>query len=213
MAKVNMPLLGVSASGTIGKAVTFGRWRGVNYARQRVIPANPRTNAQQSQRTLVRFVTNAWQRLPVLSQDAFIAAARNTHMTGYNLFSKRNLISLQGATNASGVVVSPGMGGSIPLTSINASGGTGTIDVSCEAGYVPSGYTLQRVVFVSWRDVNPQTGLIERFWVGEDTASPYSYQFSGLSAGTYHVSAFTVSLDTKSNVLYGAPLTATVTVT
>ncbi len=207
-----MPLLGVSASGTIGDSVTFGRWRGVNYARQRVVPANPRTTAQQSQRTLVKFVVGAWQRLPVISQDAFIAAARNTHMTGYNLFTKRNLISLAGATNAFAVVVSPGMGGSIPLSGISATGGAGTIDVSATVGYLPSGYTLQRVVFVAWRDVDPQAGSIDRFWSGDDTTSPYAFQFTGLASGQYHVSAFTVSLDAKGNTLYGAPLTATVTV-
>lgn len=207
-----MPLLGVSASGTIGDSVTFGRWRGVNYARQRVVPANPRTTAQQSQRALVRFVVGAWQRLPVLSQDAFIAAARNTHMTGYNLFAKRNLISLAGATNASAVVVSPGMGGSIPLANISATGGAGTINVSATVGNLPSGYTLQRVAFVAWRNVDPQAGSIDRFWSGDDTTSPYAFQFTGLASGQYHVSAFTVSLDAKGNTLYGAPLTATVTV-
>ena len=212
MAKVTMPLLGISASGTIGDAVTFGRWRGVNYARQRVVPANPRTTAQQSQRMLVRFVVSAWQRLPVVSQDAFIAAARNTHMTGYNLFAKRNLISLAGATNASAVVVSPGMGGSIPLSGISATGGSGTINVSATVGYLPAGYALQRVVFVAWRNVNPQSDSLDRFWSGDDTTSPYSFQFTGLSPGQYHVSAFTVSIDTKGNTLYGAPFTATVTV-
>jgi len=41
MAKATGPLFSLEASGTIGKTVTYSRWKGRPYVRARVIPLNP----------------------------------------------------------------------------------------------------------------------------------------------------------------------------
>lgn len=51
MARVTAPVLSLGARKTIGKTVTFFRSRGMDVARQRVIPANPQTPDQTTQRT------------------------------------------------------------------------------------------------------------------------------------------------------------------
>lgn len=50
MAKLKAPLLSFGASGAIAKAVVYFPWKGLNCAREYVIPANPKTTAQNTQR-------------------------------------------------------------------------------------------------------------------------------------------------------------------
>lgn len=53
MAKVTGPLMSMSASGQIGKAIVFAGWKGVNYVRQYVIPSNPQSEGQGDQRIIL----------------------------------------------------------------------------------------------------------------------------------------------------------------
>ncbi|MBA7587696.1 hypothetical protein ES708_29729 [subsurface metagenome] len=50
MAKLKAPLLSLGASGAIGKALVFFGWKGLNVVREYVIPANPKTKPQTTQR-------------------------------------------------------------------------------------------------------------------------------------------------------------------
>jgi len=54
MAKATGPLFSLEASGTIGKTVTYSRWKGRPYVRVRVIPLNPYIAAQVRARNLIR---------------------------------------------------------------------------------------------------------------------------------------------------------------
>jgi hypothetical protein len=53
MAKVTGPLQSFSASGQIAKSIVFGAWKGINYVRQYVIPANPQSESQGDQRIML----------------------------------------------------------------------------------------------------------------------------------------------------------------
>lgn len=50
MAKLKAPLLSLGASGQLGKAIVYFGWKGLDLAREYVIPANPKTTAQTTQR-------------------------------------------------------------------------------------------------------------------------------------------------------------------
>lgn len=50
MAKVTGPLLSLSASQTFGKTLTFSNWKGINTARLKSNPSNPKTVNQQTNR-------------------------------------------------------------------------------------------------------------------------------------------------------------------
>src|SRR5215467_10281648 len=50
MARTTSPLLSLGASGSIGKSIVFGTWKGLSYARQYVVPQNPKTTAQTATR-------------------------------------------------------------------------------------------------------------------------------------------------------------------
>lgn len=50
MAKLSGPLFSLSASGAIAKTLVYFGWKGLKVARQYVIPSNPKTAAQTTQR-------------------------------------------------------------------------------------------------------------------------------------------------------------------
>ncbi len=54
MAKLKAPLLSFGASGAIAKAIVYFPWKGLNVAREYVIPSNPQTKPQQDQRGYLR---------------------------------------------------------------------------------------------------------------------------------------------------------------
>ncbi len=50
MAKLKAPLFSLGASGQIGKALVYFGWKGLNVVREHVVPSNPKTTAQTTQR-------------------------------------------------------------------------------------------------------------------------------------------------------------------
>ncbi len=213
MAKVVLPVLGVSATGTIADSVTFGTWRGVNYARARVIPANPQTAAQTAQRSLMKWVVAFWQGLPGSVQQKFVDAAAGRKMTGFNIFVKKNLLSLKAETYNNLAVVSPGQAGAPAVVAITATGGTGTIDVSATLSDVLAGTTVDGVYFIVAKRQDVRQQFITPVLSAFDNTSPYSASFTSLTAGEYVVYAFASAVDNRGQRLAGLQLSASVTVT
>lgn len=60
MAKVKAPLFGFGASGKLGDALVFSTWKGLDVARRYVVPANPSTSAQQTQRGYLTDAVDEW---------------------------------------------------------------------------------------------------------------------------------------------------------
>jgi len=50
VAKLKAPLLSLGASGAIGKSIVYFPWKGLDCAREYVIPANPKSDPQVAQR-------------------------------------------------------------------------------------------------------------------------------------------------------------------
>jgi len=53
MAKVKAPLFGLGASGALGKSLVYFPWKGLNCCREFVVPTNPRSAPQLTQRGYV----------------------------------------------------------------------------------------------------------------------------------------------------------------
>lgn len=60
MARTVGPLMSLDASGSIGKAITFSKWKGRNYVRRLVKPSQPRSGAQVGRRAMMRFLAQRW---------------------------------------------------------------------------------------------------------------------------------------------------------
>jgi hypothetical protein len=89
MARVTGPLFSMSASGTIGKAITFGSWKGRPWARKWFTPENPQTATQVNVRTALTIAVAVWQdSLSQAQKDALDGAASGLGMSGYNYFMR-----------------------------------------------------------------------------------------------------------------------------
>ena len=58
MAKTTGPLFSLTASGTVGKTITYSNWKGRPYVRRRVIPLNPMNANQEEVRNAMRCIAN-----------------------------------------------------------------------------------------------------------------------------------------------------------
>ncbi len=78
MAKLKAPLMSLGASGQLGKALVFFPWKGLDVVREYVIPSNPKSTLQTTQRGyLTDAVTavHASQATPVEGFDSIDVAA------------------------------------------------------------------------------------------------------------------------------------------
>lgn len=111
MAKLKAPLLSMGASQQLGKTLVFFPWKGLNVVREYVVPANPQTAGQVTQRgyvTAAVAMVHAAQALaanPLAAVDiisyALLANQQASPRTWFNEFVKQyvnqHVSSLKGA--------------------------------------------------------------------------------------------------------------------
>ena len=93
MAKVTGPLMSMSASGTIGKALTYGTWKGIAWVREHFTPANPQSDEQVNVRYAWELLVAYWQTQSELGVARWNTFAEGTQMSGFNQFMKRGMIA------------------------------------------------------------------------------------------------------------------------
>ncbi|TDA65753.1 MAG: hypothetical protein D9V47_12440 [Clostridia bacterium] len=91
MAKVTAPLFSLDASGGFGETIVYAKWKGIRYARQYVIPANPRTAQQLTQRSYFLQGVNAWHGEDAATREQWNSAAQGRAISGFNLYMQRYL--------------------------------------------------------------------------------------------------------------------------
>jgi len=91
-------------SGTLGKSFVAVRSRYGNYLRERVIPNDPRSEAQTEQRGRIPLANEAWSRLGPEEREAWNRRARAERRRGCDLFKSEHMTGVGGA----GVVQAPG---------------------------------------------------------------------------------------------------------
>lgn len=91
MARVSGPLFSMSASGTIGKAVTYGIWKGRPWARVWFKPENPKTDKQINVRYAMELLVAAWQGELEAYQIEWNDYAAQFGMSGFNKYVGRGM--------------------------------------------------------------------------------------------------------------------------
>ena len=103
MPKLQTPLLSFGASGQINKTIVCYTLRGQNVARSYVIPTNPRTAAQTTQRDKVTNAVTFWQRaitdMRVRESWANLLSRDFEPMAGYNKCTQQILHELSTQTD------------------------------------------------------------------------------------------------------------------
>lgn len=149
MAKVTGPLFSLSASGQIAKTLVFMKWKGIADVRKYVIPANPRTAGQITQRGFVTWAVAKWHTTPFNTIDVaawnLYASISGVVMSGYNKFVKcciaRKLL-LTAFSPIWAMVISPIAATSIGVTAAGTVGDT----MKLFWGLSPSSMTNEEVV-------------------------------------------------------------------
>lgn len=193
MAKTNAPLLSLGATGTIGKTVTFGSWKGVGYARQRVTPANPRTTAQTATRNVFRSGGQSWRLLPTAAVNAWTEFVRGRPLTPRNAYIGSFTRLLRGGIDLGNWQVSPGSGGGSPPSALSVTTGvaSGAIDVSWSPPEIPTGWSIVAAHAVFSLDHDPATDWTQAVGIASDLIEAGAIPITGLTPGAaYGVSVF-----------------------
>ncbi|MBA7634095.1 hypothetical protein ES703_41674 [subsurface metagenome] len=137
MAKVIYSPLISSLRGKVADAV-FAVWKGIAYVRERVIPANPRSDLQVAQREALANTLTMWQSIASWAQQIWNTYAEGYAKSGYNRYMEDNILHVKAAeaghitpTNPDYVKIAAmaaaaGAAGEIDCTWTNAGGVPGT---------------------------------------------------------------------------------------
>lgn len=90
MAGVKGPLFSLDASGSVGDAIVFAKWKGRNYVRRHAIPANPKSVGQVSVRAMLKFLTQYWVSLTEGEQTTWDTRAAATDISPFNAYVSYN---------------------------------------------------------------------------------------------------------------------------
>ena len=214
MAKVKGPLLSLGASGSIAKSVVFGDWRGVKYAREHVVPANPQTTAQTLTRNTFQYADDQFKRMLTLAQSVWTASAVGKAFTARNKFISEYVRNLRGNLDMASYIASPGVNGGLPLLSLAAvaGGASGEIDVTATIPPEPVDWTHDAVIYTAFLDRAPNTPMTDFMEELESLAAAWAAgpppvstdTFTGLTPGAdYCVSAFLRSTRADGVIAYG----------
>lgn len=194
MAKVTAPLFGFGARGQVGQAVTFSKWRGVPYAKQYVVPSNPRSTKQVEVRDIFSMLNGFWKIAPAILTDTWETYAIGRKFVGRNAFQGQNVKLLNdfpALVTMATLKASPGArGGTAPSAVVPTPGDT-TIDLALTLPEVPTGWTLTGSRGIAFIDQAPSEAFLGPIHSVSDDVTPESLAFTGLTNGeTYILSAW-----------------------
>jgi hypothetical protein len=217
MAKATAPLLSFDAAGQIGQTMVASRWRGVQYWRRYVIPANPQTTAQQQTRGIFSMLNGFWLRAPALIVAPWFLYATGRPFTDRNAFIGQNLSLLRKptvATDMQALIGSPGAKGGIPPTSVSAAAGVEQAVVTIGLPAEPPDWTIAASVAAAFIDQDPLDPFPTVIAANRETAAPETNTITGLVATElYVVMAWLEWTRPDGTVAYSISLNDTVTPT
>lgn len=180
MAKLKAPLMSLGARGQLGKSLVFFAWKGVDAVREYVVPANPNTADQQTQRGYLSAAVTEWHGASFTADDSTawnrLAGIAAAIMSGFNRMVKDHVDeAILGNTweRLRNIVVS----------AVGANGFTVTV-TKPTGGNSPTVRWGTRKTF--FPDSNAMTDNLDGTW---------SYAITGLSSGVLYY--FTVDIGTS----------------
>jgi hypothetical protein len=90
MVRVYAPALSIDASGTLADSMVFSKWKGRNYVRSHVSPAQPRSGSQVGVRAMFKFLAQIWQSLTTEEAETWADLAKSLSVSKFNAFMKYN---------------------------------------------------------------------------------------------------------------------------
>lgn len=214
MAKTTGPVLSLGGSGTIAKTLTYSKWKGVPYVRQRVVPANPQTTEQQLTRGVFANASNIWKGAPSLLTAPWNRFAVGQPLSGRNAFMKEFVARLRGDADLTEMLFAPSAKGGTPLDAIIVTPGSSQLTVTPSAPTPPTGWTLTAIVAAAIADQDPETMTDYSVVAVSENAPVTDIILTGLTPSTlYRVGAWPVWAKPDLSVAYGQSISDTGTPT
>lgn len=131
MATVKGPLFSLDASGTIGGAVVYSKWKGRNCVRRHAVPSNPKSVGQLSVRAMMRFLSRAWVDLSAAEKLDWDVRAEAANISPFNAFVSYNME--RWGTNLNPSKLHPATSDNTPgtLSAFTATAASRSVLVSC----------------------------------------------------------------------------------
>jgi len=214
MALVRAPLLGFGASGAIANTQVYSTWKGRPYAREYVVPANPRSTDQTKTRDVFSWLNEVYKVAPVDFRTPWVASAKGRVMTDRNLFIQKDLTILRDLTALTGIILSPGAKGGLSAP-VTLTGASGQITIAADApDPLPAGWMVTGFTGVAIRQQDPHSGVLFDIASGTDDTAPYSVVLATLAAGVWMAGGWFTYQRTAlaTDLAYGPSTGATVTV-
>lgn len=183
MVKLKAPMMSLGASGSIGGAVVYSSAKGRAYARQLVIPSNPKSGPQVGMRAMLKFLSQQWASLSGVQQADWDTLAKATNISPFNAFVSynqkrwRSFLGPSKLDPATEVAVAP----AVPTTTVTA--GVRQLGLS-----IADGAQLPDWAWMIFRSLT--TGFTPAYSnlvaIAAKTASPTLYVDAGLTAVAHY---------------------------
>tara|TARA_Y100001951_G_C11236729_1_gene237905 strand:- start:173 stop:826 length:654 start_codon:yes stop_codon:yes gene_type:complete len=214
MAKLTAPLLSMGAKGQIGKAMVIANWKGVDYARQYVKPANPRTVAQQSNRTRFALLREMYKLSPAVLLAPWKSFVEGRPLNAANKYVGENNRLLNGEVDMQNFIGSPGAKGGIPPESIAAApnGTAAELEVTVEVpADIPEGWTVTGVAAAAFPDQDPTGIFAGPLRAGQVAAPGDTVTLDGLPNALCVATGWVIYTKANGDTAYSVALTTTAT--
>lgn len=212
MALVNGPLFSLDASGKLGNAVVYTKWKGRNVVREYVTPANPRSIGQRWQRGLMGVLSKWWAVIGSTAQDTWLAGAAAKSISAFNEMLSYDLLKAEDGVAPTASLGATPVAPAGALTSWTATGGLGTITgaITPTTSMDATDLLLVGLSTVSNADAQAFNHVVAGRVGGGVT--PFTFDLTGITPGTYYLSAVLVDATGGADAWVnatGSPVTVT----
>lgn len=184
MVKVYGPLMGLDASGTIAKALVFSKWKGRNYVRKHVVPANPQTVLQVAIREMMKFLAQRWSSTTAPEKASWTTAAKAETISNFNAYVSANMVRWRQLLAPSALTPAAETGTFQASGAATAAGGHHQAVVTFPIAAVNDGWGIA----IERNTVDAYQGTLEAIVgvIATPTAAATLFTDTGLTAGTYY---------------------------
>lgn len=192
MAKVTGPLLSFGGAGQIGKTQVYASWKGRQYARRYVVPANPSSDGQKLTRAVFTYLFGLYRYADASAIASMGAAASAARLTTANMFPRANLKLMRANVNNHNLVLSPGAGGAPATPAAVLTPGANNLSGAIPDPVLPTGWMatphMYAAAVAAWNGTGfADVGTDFTMFVADDATSPYVCNITGLAATTDYV--------------------------
>jgi len=193
MASVTGPLHSDSASGTFAGSLTFSRWKGRPYCRERVTPLNPKAPKQVGCRSMMAFLAQIWVTLTAGNKATWADLAETKIISTFNAFTSECLARWQMVKALTQQYPAAEASTGLTVTTQNLVGGTGCATITI----TPSGATSiwGLLIFRDTAEITAPSWVNCIAVIPANGANAVAHVDTPLAAGTYHYRTAVFNVD------------------